>query len=249
MSKKVPIIIIVILLLVIVLLLFVFKKDLKNNNKVVSNYMIIGNDSIWKYTNKWESSYYSDVDNNKMNVYVDNIYKGEYVLKYGNGWNLFLNDKYQQFSGSLIALSNNFGNVLNVDINEIDDNDIIKVNEILHSNYVKSDFSLMEKVNVDLDNNGVLDKIINVSNLDIEDENKYFNLVYIILNNKLYVLKKEIISKKNYYNAPIYNIKVLVKFSDNTNIVISKGYFSDAGKSGNMMYEKVNGKYELVIED
>ena len=47
----------------------------------------------------------------------------------------------------------------------------------------------------------------------------------------------------------IYNIKVLVKFSDNTNIVISKGYFSDAGKSGNMMYEKVNGKYELVIED
>ena len=108
MSKKVPIIIIVILLLVIVLLLFVFKKDLKNNSKVVSNYMIIGNDSIWKYTNKWESSYYSDVDNNKMNVYVDNIYKGEYVLKYGNGWNLFLNDKYQKFSGSLIALSNNF---------------------------------------------------------------------------------------------------------------------------------------------
>lgn len=249
MSKKVPIIIIVILLLVIVLLLFVFKKDLKNNSKVVSNYMIIGNDSIWKYTNKWESSYYSDVDNNKMNVYVDNIYKGEYVLKYGNGWNLFLNDKYQQFSGSLIALSNNFGNVLNVDINEIDDNDIIKVNEILHSNYVKSNFSLMEKVNVDLDNNGVLDKIVNVSNLDIEDEDKYFNLVYIILNNKVYVLKKEIISKENYYNAPIYNIKVLVKFSDYTNIVISKGYFSDAGKSGNIMYEKVNGKYELVIED
>ena len=134
MSKKVPIIIIVILLLVIVLLLFVFKKDLKNNNKVVSNYMIIGNESIWKYTNKWESSYYSDVDNNKMNVYVDNIFKGEYVLKYGNGWNLFLNDKYQQFSGSLIALSNNFGNVLNVDINEIDD---LKI-------YPKSTFKLIK---------------------------------------------------------------------------------------------------------
>lgn len=37
--------------------------------------------------------------------------------------------------------------------------------------------------------------------------------------------------------------------NNQSSILIKKGYFSDAGKSGNAMYQLRDGKYKIVMED
>ena len=50
-------------------------------------------------------------------------------------------------------------------------------------------------------------------------------------------------------NAPVYNINYILDVNNQSSILIKKGYFSDAGKSGNAMYQLRDGKYKIVMED
>ena len=248
MNKKVPIIIIGLFAIVIVVLVVVFKDNLKGNYEKVSEYIILDNDSIWKYTGNWEKVSYDEVNNKSFVVYVDNLYKGKFTLKYGNEWNLFLNDKYQSYDGSLLAFSDNFAQVVSFTRYEVDDNDLNIINNILHSNYILENIS-SERVNIDLNSDNILDNLVVVSNLNDEEASNYFNLVYASIDGKISILIHENYDVKDYYNAPIYNINKIIKVNNKMNVIFNKGYFSDAGKSGNMMYQINDGNFELVIED
>ena len=250
MNKKVPIIIICILLLIIVSLLFIFKDDLKDNEENTETYyLVIGDDTIWSYDGKWKAVGYENVNNKKMNVYIDSNYVGLKTLKYGTKWNVFSGNNYEYYEGNMLAMSDNFGDILKFSITDIDDADLNKINNILKLKLSLEDISIVEKVSIDLNNDGKLDSIVNVSNLDSEDEVSYFNLVYTVIDGDVNVLINEVIDVKDYFNAPIYNVNYILNIDKENYIVIKKGYFSDAGKTGNNLYEFIDGKYELAIED
>ena len=74
--------------------------------------------------------------------------------------------------------------------------------------------------------------------------------MYVILDGKYEILINENIDVKDYLNYPIYKINSLLKKKNGfINIILHKGYFSEAGTNGNKMYEINDGKYELIIED
>lgn len=250
MNKKVPIIIAVILFVIGIILYFVFKETKQEEVKSDINYLVIGNESIWKNkNNSWKKVTYDDVNNKKLNVYIDNMYSGKYTLKYGKVWNLYDNSGLVMYEDSFVAMSDVNWDIVNINIDSISKEDLIYINSVLNSKYSLEDITLNEKVNVDFNNNGIIDTIINVGNLNRDGLDKYFSLVYVIIDGKKEILINEDIDVKDNLNYPIYRINSLLRKNGLINIILHKGYFSEAGTNGNRMYEIIDGKYELAIED
>ena len=250
MNKKVPIIIAVILFVIGIILYFVFRETKQGEVKSDINYLVIGNESIWKNkNNSWKKVTYDDVNNKKLNVYIDNMYSGKYTLKYGKVWNLYDNSGLVMYEDSFVAMSDVNWDIVNINIDGISKEDLIYINSVLNSKYSLEDITLNEKVNVDLNNNGIIDTIINVGNLNRDGLDKYFSLVYVIIDGKKEILINEDIDVKDNLNYPIYRINSLLRKNGLINIILRKGYFSEAGTNGNRMYEIIDGKYELAIED
>lgn len=250
MNKKVPIIIAVILFVIGIILYFVFRETKQKEVKSDINYLVIGNESIWKNkNNSWKKVTYDDVNNKKLNVYIDNMYSGKYTLKYGKVWNLYDNSGLVMYEDSFVAMSDVNWDIVNINIDSISKEDLIYINSVLNSKYSLEDITLNEKVNVDFNNNGIIDTIINVGNLNRDGLDKYFSLVYVIIDGKKEILINEDIDVKDNLNYPIYRINSLLRKNGLINIILHKGYFSEAGTNGNRMYEIVDGKYELAIED
>lgn len=246
MNKKVSIIIIIILGLLIILALIFLKKDNKEEDK----YLVINNISYWKYNNeKWTKMKEKSDINTTFDVYVSKKYYGNYYLKSGKNWNLFdKNGKYVNYKGDLLAISSNTEfNILGTNITEVNKIDISTISDIINTN--KFELSTNEKIYLDIDSNGIEDEIINVSNIDSNEQNKYFSLIYVLLNGKREVLLQKDIDAKNIFNEPIYNIKYLLSINNNNMIVIQKGYYSEAGNTGNIMFGFKNGKIEKLIQD
>ncbi len=250
MNKKVPIIIAVILFVIGIILYFVFRETKQGEVKSDINYLVIGNESIWENkNNSWKKVTYDDVNNKKLNVYIDNMYSGKYTLKYGKVWNLYDNSGLVMYEDSFVAMSDVNWDIVNINIDGISKEDLIYINSVLNSKYSLEDITLNEKVNVDFNNNGIIDTIINVGNLNRDGLDKYFSLVYVIIDGKKEILINEDIDVKDNLNYPIYRINSLLRKNGLINIILHKGYFSEAGTNGNRMYEIIDGKYELAIED
>ena len=81
MNKKVPIIIAVILFVIGIILYFVFRETKQEVVKSDINYLVIGNESIWENkNNSWKKVTYDDVNNKKLNVFIDNMYSGKKLI-------------------------------------------------------------------------------------------------------------------------------------------------------------------------
>ena len=246
MNKKVPIIIAVILFVIGIILYFVFRETKQEVVKSDINYLVIGNESIWENkNNSWKKVTYDDVNNKKLNVFIS----GKYTLKYGKVWNLYDNSGLVMYEDSFVAMSDVNWDIVNINIGSISKEDLIYINSVLNSKYSLEDITLNEKVNVDLNNNGIIDTIINVGNLNRDGLDKYFSLVYVIIDGKKEILINEDIDVKDNLNYPIYRINSLLRKNGLINIILHKGYFSEAGTNGNKMYKIIDGKYELAIED
>lgn len=255
MNKKISIIIIVVLLAFSGLLLLLFKNDEEEEAKTDIKYLMVDNISVWSNSgNTWSKSNSDQISENDLYaIYVNQNYMGNYYLKYGNSWNLFdSNNKFIKYDGSFLAhsldLNINVNNFINQEINE---DDLLEISNILNFSINRNDLSLNEKVVIDLDGNGIIDKIINVSNLDSENQMQYFYLMYIVLNNKIYILINDNVPRTDVLKYPIYEIKYLLNINNETHksIIVQKGYFSEVGETGNLMFQFKDNKYMKVIED
>ena len=117
---------------IIILLLIVFK-DRVNDDKNVSetSYLVIGDDSVWMYDDKWQKASYNLIESRKMNVYIDSLYKGSFTMKHGNKWNLFLNNDYYSYDGEMIAFSSDFIHIKNFSVTNIDNKDLQEINNLI----------------------------------------------------------------------------------------------------------------------
>lgn len=257
MNKKVPVIIIGGLVVILIVVFVLFKKNESNSNNPNDSkeysYMIINNESIWGYNGSWIKSNNSLIDNTNLETYINNVYSGFYTYKLGNVWNLFDGSNLITYDGLLIGFSKNLGRVININKVDIDSNDLNVINGILNKSIGIDDINKYEKVNIDLDNNGIMDSIIYVTNIMDEELNSYFSLLYVVFNGSVYVLKNDDVTNDNFYEKPLYSIKAVVDINGKSvnNIIIEKGYFSNVNKTGNIMYQynKDSKKYEIVIQD
>ena len=257
MNKKVPVIIIGGLVVIFLVVFLVFKNNESNSNNPNDSkeysYMIINNESIWGYNGSWIKSNNSLIDNTNLETYINNVYSGFYTYKLGNVWNLFDGSNLITYDGLLIGFSKNLGRVININKVDIDSNDLNVINGILNKSIGIDDINKYEKVNIDLDNNGIMDSIIYVTNIMDEELNSYFSLLYVVFNGSVYVLKNDDVTNDNFYEEPLYSIKAVVDINGKSvnNIIIEKGYFSNVNKTGNIMYQynKDSKKYEIVIQD
>lgn len=217
--------------------------------------LIVDNISNWAYLDgAWFTVDTDDMENHNFAVYVDNKYMGNYRMKYGTVWNLFdNNDSYVEYTGDLFAYSNNFNvNVANYTINGVGPNEITEITNILNHEINQNSLSINEVVQMDLDANGIMDKIVNISNLDsVEEEQYYFNLCYVVLNNQIKVLINDSVESRELLLYPVYKLRYIFKYADNNSysFILQEGYFSNAGKTQNNLYDIVNGEYIKSFSD
>ena len=217
--------------------------------------LVIDDISNWGYYDeRWIKLDPEEIEDNQFTVYVDHKYYGSYNLKYGTIWNLFdNNDTYIEYTGSLFAYSENFNvNVPNYEKTTVGENEIREISTILNRSIDTVSFSIDEVVNIDLDFNGVVDKIVNVSNLDsVDAQQYYFNLCYIVLNGEIQTLILDNVDIEDLLAYPIYEINYLLQYDNNNyySIILQEGYFSNVGETQNNLYNLTDGNYSLIFSD
>ena len=218
------------------------------------DYLVIGNISLWGLNKgHWYDLDKNDLDSDEyLNVYINNNYFGKYKMKFVNSWNLFnSNNDYVSYEGNIVAASDNI-NLINrtYSIQTLSELEINEINEIMGVSVALEDLSNAEKIFIDLDQNGVYDKIVNVSNLDAFDiQEKYFNLCYVIMNSEKKTLIKNEIDEEDILSEPIYNIVNIININNelNDSIVFQEGYFSENGETTNLLYQYKNSNYKEVL--
>ena len=258
MNKKLSLIITIIIVIFGALLFFIVSKnhnDIKTGLENKKFYLVLNNFSVWKYNKTWAKANYSDVNNKKMSVFIDNKTKGQYYLKYGTTWNLFNDqDEYVNYHGDLIAITPyiklEFLRYSQGVINTDDLNTITRLNANAN-NITVQELSPKEKIIVDLDSNGINDSIVIVGNIDIPSQNNYFNIVYVNLNGDIKVLINDKIKMGERLKEPLYSFNNVLLFENSKygSIVLHKTYYSQVANPGNLLFDYNKKNYQLVIED
>lgn len=208
MNKKNRIFIIVSIVIVIyaIIIFAIFGKNNNQNevdnnqiinNMTTSNYIVIDNYANFKYENKKYvrvGNYYVENSNKLFKVYSDNHYLGLNKLKYGTVWNIFnKDDEYINYDGKLFAFTEDLDIKLKT-FNKRNLNDQDK--ELITREFKVDNFDYLvtnDVYEVDLDSNGEIDKLYCISNIDVSQLgiNRYYNLVFVNMNNEIITLIKE----------------------------------------------------------
>ncbi len=217
------------------------------------DYVIIDNTDMWRYNNNSFSRIQNYVENDDLyNVYINNDYYGEYNLKYGTTWNLFKNDQFTSYNGNLFAFSKGINiRVRNKVVNNITSTEKDEIRTILNDNIVDlNNLSVDEMIKVDLDSNGETDKIVSVSNINIESLNSYFNLVYVVLNGEVSTLINTSIKPEDMLNAPMYNLNYVVNINNDyyDSIIIKVRYFSVSEDAHNILFQYQNNRFVKKLD-
>jgi len=221
------------------------KKDYK--------YLLVEDTDIWVYdNNKWNSKKKIDEEKEKFTILINNQYFGDYYIKKANKWNIFdENDKFVNYNGNFLAHTEDFNvNVKDYIMGSVAIEDLSEIINLLGYNTSISSLTTNEKLVLDLDSNGINDKIVNISNLDSELEEVYFNLIYVVMNGQTDVLVKQIIDIDKLLEEPIYNIQYVLNINreEYDSIIFQKRYFSNAGETNSVLYHFVDNKYEIAVD-
>ena len=251
MNKKVSYIIILAIVIIAFPLLLLLKKN--NNTIGTEKYLIIDNYSTWSYTNHWQKIDNNNVNNKTFQTFINDESIGLIRFSYGSKWNLYNeNNEYISNEEKFIAASPEFKLLVNkFTVGEIDESKINEINQILNENFTIDDFTTKEFVLTDLNNDGISDYIINISNLDNENAINYYTLIYAKIDGDIKIILNKKIELKDYYSEPIYHISEIINLNDKIEkyLILEKGYFSLAGKTGNVMYGFIDNNYKLIMED
>ena len=218
-----------------------------NEENTSYEYFTIESISNFKYNNKTKkvsNSDSSNLENKLFQTYIDNVYYGQYYLKYGTVWNLFdKNNNFINYDGKLIAFTPNMNiNIYNYSENKITSEIEYEAKKMLSNyNYTYND-NYFNKVYYINDNK----YIVVCTNLYDANEIENFNFIYMNDNNKKYVLINESISSSNNTILPVYYISGIFDINNKLNIAIKSVYYSSNNPKVNL-YEFNGGKFTKVV--
>ena len=108
-----------------------------------------------------------------------------------------------------------------------------------YSNLITNDV-----ITVDIDNNGVMDEVVCVSNIGIDKKykSKYYNLIFIKLNDEIIEILNQNSSNSKIMEEPVYNLSTLFELNRNKYLVIKKtiGIDSDTPTESVLLYQQLN---------
>lgn len=251
--KKNKIIILLVIIIAYVVALFVIllgnkkteEKNTKNNEK---KYIVVDNFARLSFSNNsWSKASTSEIESyGEYKVLINNKPFGNYKLEYGTTWNLFNNaNDYIDYEGNLFAYSDNFNiNVVTLEKNNFlsDENKKIISEYFNYDDY--SNLITNDVITVDIDNNGVMDEVVCVSNIGIDKKykSKYYNLIFIKLNDEIIEILNQNSSNSKIMEEPVYNLSTLFELNRNKYLVIKKtiGIDSDTPTESVLLYQQLN---------
>lgn len=229
-----------------------FQKEKNNITTIILDKNIVWNKEKGNWLNILDKEPYNW---KKYNIYVNNEKLGNYYLVYNNKWYIFDNKKNSiNYNGSLLAYSSNDEIIIRDFKVESIINDEI-ANTVLSQNNIKinQEFTVQDKIKIDIDQNGEEDTIYLISNhLPLSaNENKRFNLVFIIKNNKLYYLYKDIDKTINSHSCkPSINSILNTTPSKESEIILTCSKMSDIkNKTYLFKYNKKKDEYKEIISN
>lgn len=255
-SKKWKIVLTFVVLIIILLISgYIY---LQNQNKPL--YLVFKDYGSFKYEDdKW---YNIDIATDKIfdkkfTVFIDNIKKGKYEIRYfSDRWYYFNDDRDSiDFTGDLFAYySNKNISVANIEKQKLNTDDIEYLNKVLQKENIEvtnlDDYRINEKVILDIDADEKEETIYAVSNADVMENNgKVFSCLFYVKNDKVYTLKLDIYEnqEEDYY---LYSINNLFQMENNGKYFLSIIQFSDMTNENNgvSLYGlNMTNKYKLLI--
>ena len=256
-SKKVYIVLLIILIIFFITMFSLFGvENIRQGN--YSSTIIVGEDTVWTYSDKkWNYintvSGYNKLNWKVYNVYFDNKSQGEYYLWHDDKWYVFDKNKNAvNIDGKLLAYNANFKmNILDYKLDKIDDK--IYVNKVLNDNDISlsSTFTTSNKISFDFDSDGVDEDFYLVSNAFPMGFNPdyIFSLVFMVKNNDVYYLYNDI-APNNSFNGckPFFNTILDTNNDGIYEIILSCGRYSDLGQV-DMLYSFVNNEFKILISN
>lgn len=259
-SKKTYIIILVILIIFASLMyIFVARKNIKEE-KILTT-IIVGNSSIWNYSSKRWINVKKQTTIEKLNwytfkVYEDNKYLGEYSAWYDRTKWYYFDNKNNSINptGKVLAYkSNNEMKIEEYTEKQIEASDKKYINYVLEENELStsSKFTSNYKVEIDYDNDSNIETFYVLTNAfptEFEPD-KIFSIVFMVKDNKIYYLYKDIDDNKiNNGCKPYFNYFVDINDDKVDEIILSCGKYSENGIV-DMLYKFVDNEFKIQISN
>lgn len=248
MQKKYVVIvsILIIYILITVLIFGVKKEDVSNDI-----YIVVGDNTNWKYVDKKWSNLDSgdDIFNDKeFSVYKNQMYQGDYYLQnYNDTWYFFdKNNQSYDLSGQLFAYSSGS----KIDVIEFEEvsptlNELANLLKEYNISITSlSEVSYVQKVLIDYDNDQQDEYIYAISNLMAENKNddSFSIVIYIDENKSIEIIKN--IGDADY----IYSVSNIIDINcdEKYELIIEHKKPMNPAMNCHSMYELKKGKYELL---
>lgn len=224
------------------------------NQKNKEGYIIVAN--LGGYYCKEQICEYKNASNiiieqEYMKIYQQNKFLDKYRMEYNDKWNFFQNEGWAPIYGDFLGISESLeAEVLELDYEPFSVEDRKILREVLISKGITEYNKLIEEsvAVVDLDGNGVKDRIISTSNQNGEmPEEKYFSVLVVILNGK----KEEVyLETSNEMNLRMSNVFAVLKLEekDSTRIITNNGYYDQGGSPSISMYQIKNKEIKEVAQ-
>ena len=249
--KKSYIILAIILVSFMIIMYLIFGFNSKKET-----YIVIGNDVKWKLTDKWEDDNTSVQfpTSTKFNVYDETGYLGNYIIKHHNDkWYVFdESDNFIKTSGDIFATNDSEIVLENYEVTELNNDDLKQLDEILKE-YDILDYTLLsinKKIEFDFNQDGENEELFIVSNLFSEENNgeDLFSLIYYVNNNKVQIIKENIVSKENELDSQYSDVGYILNVDRNKKyeLIIKNECFNNVCEPCYEMYKLKFGKYKSI---
>ena len=177
------------------------------------NLYIVTNSIRIKYVNGTWSNIDKDNDYKlkQFNIYQDNEYLGKYEVLYANNLlSLYEKGKSISYSGNIFGYRGNIKlDIYGTDsIDKLSDTDKVFVREALTELKLNNtNLSYIEKKEIDVNNNGILDTIYCISNFYNEDDNpQRFSIIFMVKDGKVKIIDKIIVDSSEIDDCRILSI-------------------------------------------
>lgn len=258
-SKKVYIVLLMIIAGFFTFMFLTFGvKNVKESN--YTSTIIVGNSSVWDYSNKNWMNLRSNTSIDKLNwnkflVYTNNEKVGEYSLWHDDKWYVFDDDRNSvKLDGDLLAISANFDvKVLPFQLEQLNNEDMKYVYSVLKKNNLSLDnkFTSIGKVRVDFDNDKEVENFYVMSNVFATDftPNMIFSIVFMIKDNSIYYIYNDISENRSYNGCkPYFNSFIDVNNDNQYEFILSCGRFGSNDQI-DMLYEFEENAFKIAISN
>ncbi len=258
-NKPIIMIIIAVILYGIVMCIIFFNLDSDDSIVLQHNYLIINGENFYEYENKQiKTISFSDTnfENEKFNIYNNGKNRGSfYVTKDGSEYQFI---KFFRNKGSdgyipklpFIALTSGMEPISFIK-NDLDDNDIENLKELMLDKDILDLGTLFKsyKINIDLDDDAKEETLYVASNYDyININDKMFSIVYVLDDNKEYILEENYYTQDNIDEFIQLDISYILDLDGERKytVVVSS---SDNSTTINNFYLKNNNYYKQIRLD